>query len=259
MFPSTAAGQTRHRRRKRELEISLITEIIAKQLPISKRDGDGPRKVLEFGSGDGFQIPFLKKLGRVAALDVCLSEPVKQIEGVEWIEGRIEKTPFPTGSFDLIFSNHTIEHLDDPEAAFREIKRIAKQNALFAFAVPTHIWLALSVPARIYNNVRSGFRFLFQSNRNPDGKPSSEKRPNRNLIHSLGIRGHGIQEDFFKCYNSFKIESWRRLFEAQGFSGIQVHPLLIYGPSEWPIVPTLRVSKWAGWCSSVLFTMTGRE
>jgi len=44
------------------------------------------------------------------------------------------KTPFPDKYFDYVFCSHVLEHLDDPEAALKEISRIGKCGVI---AVPS--------------------------------------------------------------------------------------------------------------------------
>ena len=69
----------------------------------------------------------------------------------------------------------------------------------------------------------------------------------------LAPSGHGASVDFIECYYNFKIENWHKLFSDNGFSIIEMKPLLLYGPSEWPIVTTQKCKL--NLCSSVLFLM----
>ena len=59
--------------------------------------------------------------------------------------------------------------------------------------------------------------------------------------------------DFRSCYRHFRIESWRRLFASNGFAIVETKPLLLYGPSQFPVVPTTR--SVGSLCSSVLFLL----
>ena len=62
------------------------------------------------------------------------------------MECGITKTPFDSGQFDVIFSNHVIEQVHDLKSAFRETQRIGTSSCIYAFSVPTNIWLLLSIP-----------------------------------------------------------------------------------------------------------------
>ena len=48
--------------------------------------------------------------------------------------------PFPDGSFDVVLSNHVIEHTLDPTAHVREIRRILKPEGVAYLATPNRLW-----------------------------------------------------------------------------------------------------------------------
>jgi hypothetical protein len=75
----------------------------------------------------------------------------------------------------------------------------------------------------------------------------------RRLLRGLRPAGHGLAGGFGACYRSFRIDSWQRLFESNGFTIVETKPLLLYGPSQFPVVPTTR--SVGSLCSSVLFLM----
>lgn len=234
MLPKTRAGERKHRKRKREMEIRMIVERISTTLN-RKVDHDNSRiEILEFGSGDGFQVPLLKRIGKVIASDIHMSDGIASLRDVEFVECSIENTPFPDAQFDVVFSNHVIEHVGDVTNALREAKRIGKPSCIYAFSVPTNTWLLLSIPAQYFNNLRTGHWRAFW--------------------RMLRPRGHGVTKNFIECYRKFRISAWQRMFCDSGFFIIEVKPLLLYGPSEWPVIPTLRSKRWI--CSSVLFLMT---
>lgn len=254
MFPQTLEGEIDHRRHKRELEISTIIEAIQAHLNGAGSHQKNPLQILEFGSGDGFQIPYLKKLGEVAAIDIRLSDSVKKTENVEAHECSITHTPFSGKRFDIIFSNHVLEHIESLPEAFKELKRIGNADCLYAFSVPTDFWLLMSIPAQYYNKVKTLFK---KSGRSSQTQKSGEKTKigpqKKSILSSLGVRGHGVRENFWDCWTHFRIQEWKKLLTENGFEILKVQPLLLYGPSEWPIIPTLKVQDKANLCSSVLF------
>ncbi len=293
-----------HRQNKRTKEMTLILETLSKVLPAA-----AGRRVLEFGAGAGFQIPFLRELGHVSALDVALEPSLKTMQGIDVFECSIAQTPFSNGSFDLIFSNHVIEHLEDPPAAFEELKRIGKPDCIYAFSVPTNIWLLLSVPAQYWSRLKRALgnkmpipashsepaedfkmgeesqsqsseilRPPLKFQRTQDDKkgegPVTASASNAETAQApadpgtvpassrdcpfwskLLPRGHGVEENFVRCYEQFKISRWKDFFSAQGFVIRETKPLLLYGPSEFPVIPTLPAAAAAGLCSSVLFIL----
>ena len=105
MLPKTREEEQIHRRRKREKEGTIAIEKISSFLP--KADNTpGSVEILEFGSGDGFQIPYLKSLGRVTASDISLCDKMKNMldKDVKFVKCSILKTPFGQESFDMIYS-----------------------------------------------------------------------------------------------------------------------------------------------------------
>lgn len=263
MLPQTTAGETGHRRRKRELEISAIVDTLRQYLPPERLEGENLPHILEFGSGDGFQIPYLKKLGKVAAIDLQLSDAVKAMTDIERYECSITHTPFRDQQFSLIFSNHVLEHIESLPEAFEEMKRIGEPGCLYAFSVPTDIWLLLSIPAQYYSKFKALFRKIQRAPRAgektqgtadlTEAVSPSQGHKGKSVFDLFGLHGHGVREDFGDCFAHFRIPCWKDLMEKNGFEILKVQPLLLYGPSEWPIIPTMKA--WERWdlCSSVLF------
>jgi SAM-dependent methyltransferase len=84
------------------------------------------------------------------------------------IVGEATVLPFAAGSFDFVYASHVLEHVDDPEAACREIMRVAAAGyietpspfleqglALKDETSPDHWfhrWSEHSVPARTDNS-----------------------------------------------------------------------------------------------------------
>ena len=266
MLPKTKSGERVHRERKRHMEINIISQEIASILK-NRSDFDKNIHILEFGSGEGFQIPYLKRLGKTVASDIYTSDGVKSLQDVEFVECGITHTPFDNGQFDIIFSNHVIEHIDDIKSAFREAQRIGTSSCIYAFSVPTNIWLLLSIPAQYYNKLRSikkKIRELLLKPTNNSTMSSNNKDYYSDRSHKKHSKypkylryimpaGHGVTSNFSECYHNFTIKKWKQLFSGNGFSIIRIKPLLLYGPSEWPIIPTLNCKT--SLCSSVLFLM----
>jgi SAM-dependent methyltransferase len=64
-----------------------------------------------------------------------------------------ERLPFSDESFDLVIADYVLEHIDDPMAFCKEIKRILKPGGLFAARTP-HKYCYVAVAARLVNNTR---------------------------------------------------------------------------------------------------------
>jgi len=271
MFPKSKTFEKKHRQHKRQIEIAMAIEAISN---ILKKNHPGVYlkteevKILEFGCGDGFQTPYLNQMGSVVASDIKGCTSIKN-KGVEFVECSIEKTPFGECSFDVIYSNHVVEHIEDADAAFNELIRIGKPACIYAFSVPTNLWLLLSIPAQYLSKLKSLFsllslRFFDSSKKSKKVQPAVTKYEQKNgkvspgrILQLLIPSGHGTSINFIECYRNFRIKNWYRLFSDNGFSVIEMKPLLLYGPSEWPILSTQKPKF--NLCSSVLFLMSKRE
>jgi len=262
MFPKSNTKAITHRRKKRRIEIKLVIDEISNYLSKQTDANDKVNQILEFGSGYGFQIPYLERLGNVVASDIYTSNEIKKYQDIQFVQCGIDKTPFETEQFDLIFSNHVIEHIVNLKSAFAEMKRIGTSSCVYAFTVPTNIWMVLSIPAQYYNKIKDHLNFREKRIKKGENSISSSLTTKTKQIDDIVkkvkikkflLKGHGARTNFLECYRFFKISQWEKLFIANGFVVTKIQPLLLYGPSEWPIIPTMRSSK--NLCSSVLFVL----
>ena len=54
--------------------------------------------------------------------------PFKHIDGKPVYQCSIENLPFADSEFDFVYCSHVLEHVDNPEAACRELMRVAKRG-----------------------------------------------------------------------------------------------------------------------------------
>jgi len=248
MFPKSLIAENKHKKHKRQLEIKMIINEMLSIMGAGTQQNKA-YKILEFGSGKGFQIPYLKKIGAVTASDIYVSDEIKGMDNTHFVKCDIIKTPFKSNTYDIIFSNHVLEHIEDIEKAFVELKRIAKPGCLFAFSVPTKLWLLLSIPTQYYNK----FKLILKKELRKKRKGSGQTNNKAKRKMSIFPRGHGAELNYIKCLRKLKISQWRKLFSKNGFEIIKEKPLLLYAPSEWPIIPTINAKFFI--CSSILFLL----
>lgn len=272
------SGENKRRKHKRELEVSLAIETISRFFKNDPNFRTKKISILEFGSGDGYQIPYLQQIGNVVASDVYTSDGVYNGKGISFVQSSIANAPFASEQFDIAFSNHVIEHIEDIHSALEELKRIGKRDCIYAFSVPTNIWLLLSIPGEYYDRLRSAWRKSlsvlqgskmsklsehdnYKNDYNRSATGVSKKTAWRELLHKICLPGHGVHSGFLECYRSFRIKKWGQLFSDNGFSIIETRPLLLYGSSQFPILPTINLGllNRLNICSSVLFVLKRRE
>ena len=94
-------------------------------------------QVLDIGAGAGIveAMNFRGLVGRVCGVDLdprVATNPFLD-EGVVADAGQI---PYPDGSFDLVFADNVMEHIEDPGRVFGEIARVLKPSGKLLFKTP---------------------------------------------------------------------------------------------------------------------------
>jgi ubiquinone/menaquinone biosynthesis C-methylase UbiE len=119
-----------------------------------------PESILDVGCGEGFTLQKLKDRGIG-----------KKLEGIEYLEraieignkihpdlklrqGNIYELPYKDNEFDLVLCTEVLEHLEDPEKALKELKRVAKRYCVIS--VPNEPWFMLGNFLRGKNVSRLG-------------------------------------------------------------------------------------------------------
>jgi SAM-dependent methyltransferase len=221
----------------RESEIQLVLDHIASYLAPAHNP-----KILEFGAGHCYQAKALSRLGSVTATEPI---PVQSLERedhkVNLVVSRLEHAPFKSQSFDLVFSNHVLEHLSDLTGSLAEVHRVGKKDGLFAFTVPTRFWLLVAQPATI------GWRIA--------GLRRSLRQEGLTAVAKLfKPEGHGEYERFGEAFRAFGIFRWAQLLQDHGFLILARIPLLAYAPAELLLPPSRTLAR-LGFYSSILFIL----
>ncbi len=98
-----------------------------------------PATILEVGCGEGFLSAYLKSRMpgmRLHGLDINENAIgfARDHFGhlAQFSTGSIYELPFGAGSFDLVLCSQVLEHLEDPEAAVAELKRVSSAHLLIS-------------------------------------------------------------------------------------------------------------------------------
>jgi len=172
-----------------------------------------PLRLLEIGTGSGGIAHYFathpELRCEVTAVDVVDSRLVRdgyiyrQVEGVE--------LPFPEASFDVVITNHVIEHVGDSSAQrshLAEVRRVMKPDGVGYLAVPNR-WMLTEPHYKLKflswwpHAWRTSYLRLMRKGEYYDCEPLQM----RQLEHMLAAAGFG--------YRNICIEAWRETFEIE--------------------------------------------
>lgn len=95
--------------------------------------------ILDIGTGNGEIAEYFSKNNKVISVDTIDQRKNKKSK-VLFNKVKSEKLPFEDNTFDIIISNHVIEHVLDGEKHIQEIKRVLKKNGICYLATPNRIF-----------------------------------------------------------------------------------------------------------------------
>ncbi|GHU64500.1 hypothetical protein FACS189447_01440 [Spirochaetia bacterium] len=98
-----------------------------------------PGRILDIGCATGTLLAELKKRGwDTAGIEIC-EEEAGYARKERFLDVRslpLEENHFTERSFDVILASHLIEHLNDPGALVKEVRRILKPGGRFIVTTP---------------------------------------------------------------------------------------------------------------------------
>jgi 2-polyprenyl-3-methyl-5-hydroxy-6-metoxy-1,4-benzoquinol methylase len=107
----------------------------AQVLFLSSKEGGS---LLDVGCGNGQTLEWMAALGwQVQGLDTDLvAVQVARSKGLKVMEGGLQSQEFATGSFDVIFMGHVIEHVHAPLSLMKECYRVLKPGGRLIVITP---------------------------------------------------------------------------------------------------------------------------
>jgi ubiquinone/menaquinone biosynthesis C-methylase UbiE len=114
-----------------------------------------PKSVLEVGAGEGYLTEIVAKIyGKSSIIASDISPEILKVAKQKlkpYKKARIkkedaEKLSFKSNSFDLLICCETLEHIENPDKALKEIERVLKKNGHCLLSVPREpIWRILNI------------------------------------------------------------------------------------------------------------------
>jgi ubiquinone/menaquinone biosynthesis C-methylase UbiE len=196
-------------------------------------------RVLEVGTGSGAiaasLVDAVGPTGRVEAVDVVDERVVT--DGVHFTRVEGTEVPFEDGSFDVVISNHVIEHVGDRSEQLRhlrELRRVLRPGGWAYLAMPNR-WrvvephFKLPLLSWLPRRLRSGYVRLAGRGERYDCDPMS-RRELRVLVAEAGLEAHDRTVDAVRVV--------RRVETPRGLSRVALaapSSLIALGR---PLVPT---------------------
>jgi SAM-dependent methyltransferase len=201
---------------------------------------DGISRVLELGAGDGVQTAVLRGIfPEVTPVDIA---PSGEVEGM--IIADAAELPFEDNSFDLIFSSNVLEHVEQLDVAFDEMKRVLAPGGIMIHSMPTGTWKIVQLLLRPVASVVKIYRRLVpglssgtgRAQEGSHGALEGVQQRRRSLLQKLvGLvipTVHGISGNHFSEFFQFRPKWWRRRFEEAGLDCVGSSPLFLHSPYD---------------------------
>ncbi|MBK9252404.1 MAG: class I SAM-dependent methyltransferase [Proteobacteria bacterium] len=110
-----------------------------------------------------------------------LENPMLDVARMAWAE----EIPFADGSFDLVFADNVLEHLQNPGAVFREVFRVLKPGGKFVFKTPNK-WHYMPLIARATPHAFHRFYNRLRGREGIDTFPTAYRANSRADLTELG-------------------------------------------------------------------------
>ena len=159
------------------------------------------------------------------------------------LKGVGENLPFQDRYFDVVFSNHVLEHVEDTSMVLQEIRRVLKKDGILILGVPTAslAWISLftqliyTAHIRIARYIASFFTTVRKTK----------------LIHVFVPYSHSeINKTVISDIKNYRIKNWRNLINKYFHINLELLPAL-YGFAEFKT--PFEIKKNSRYSSSVFF------
>lgn len=117
-----------------------------------------PNRLLDAGCGDGVYDFYLKSMANEIASfdlntgDIGIAKRLNPEENLLYCAGVIESVPFKSNAFDCLICVEILEHLEDDEAAIRELCRVLSEGGKLIVTVPSKNFPIIYDPVNFFLN-----------------------------------------------------------------------------------------------------------
>ncbi len=123
---------------KQRIEKAKKIISVLKKTPTSKKLASS--YALDIGTGSGHIANYFSRhFKKVSSVD--LRDERVEKRGYAYRKVPDERLPFADGTFDVVITNHTIEHVLDQKLHLSEIHRVLKKDGVCYLATPNRYWI----------------------------------------------------------------------------------------------------------------------
>jgi len=172
--------------------------------------------VLDLGCGIGSEHCARIRRGdaaRVVGVDV--DEAARQngrLDEVVLYDG--QRLPFENASFDIVFADYVMEHIDDPTSLLLEVKRVLRDGGSFHFRTPNR-WhyvavVAAVVPDRLHEAIANRSRAIHAKENKvfPTRYRFNTRRAIARATRAAGFDSTKLDLRWVECEPSYLVFSW---------------------------------------------------
>ncbi len=160
------------------------------------------------------------------------------------IQGFAEALPFPDASFEVVYSSHVLEHVENEAIALQEMKRVLKPGGVLIIGMPTAAmtWVAL-LSAWVFTTHISMYHFI----RSIGSKDMFER-----FVRIFIPTSHSYPRARFVFYDLFhyRVSNWKQIISIQFKINQTITPGLYPYPDYVQWFPVTRIGRLS---SSVFF------
>lgn len=190
----------------RKMNKLFWNEFIEKPATLSLLKKVKGKRILDLGCGSGIHAGLLRNRGaNVYGIDISprmIKIAKANISGVDFRVGSVYELPYESNYFDVVVSSYVVEHFENLDAAFKEVKRVLKKKGAFIFSMANPVKDSAS---HIKGRPQNWFRF---GNYFKEGKRTTEW-----ILRRYNVRVpyfHRTYETWIKAIvrNGFVIEDY---------------------------------------------------
>ena len=125
------------------------------------------------------------------------------------VKGFAEKLPLEDNSFDVVFSSHVLEHVNDEQKSLREMKRVLKDDGLLIIGMPTASMALINLVSTIlfttHIKIYEFFRFFLT------------KDIHKNLFKIFRVKSHSYPRANSIYYDiiHYRVSNWEKIVSKE--------------------------------------------